>query len=112
MLQREEFCYDRIRIIISRLLDADAVELHVPGCRLTYYIGTNCDQCLSTVQCCFTSTKTVRLIGTDGHLDFHTAPQLSFIFLLSAFYSCNNINNNKSTLVLLHFPFRFYTYHL
>ena len=28
-----------------------------PGCQLT-----NCDQCLSMVQCCFTSTETVRLI--------------------------------------------------
>ena len=25
-------------------------------------LGTNCDQCWSTVQCCFTSTETVRLI--------------------------------------------------
>ena len=32
------------------------------------------------VQCCFTSTETVGLLGTgaqDGHLDFHTAPELS-----------------------------------
>ena len=31
------------------------------------------------VECCFTSTKTVGLLGTgaqDGHLDFHTAPEL------------------------------------
>ena len=29
--------------------------------------------------CCFTSTETVGLLGTgaqDGHLDFHTAPEL------------------------------------
>ena len=26
----------------------------------------NCDQCLSTVQCCFTSTETVRLIRTEN----------------------------------------------
>ena len=34
----------------------------------------------SRVQCCFTSTETVGLLGTgaqDGHLDFHTAPELS-----------------------------------
>ena len=33
----------------------------------------------SSVQCCFTSTETVGLLGTgaqDGHLDFHTAPEL------------------------------------
>ena len=31
------------------------------------------------VECCFTSTETVGLLGTgaqDGHLDFHTAPEL------------------------------------
>ena len=33
----------------------------------------------SLVECCFTSTETVGLLGTgaqDGHLDFHTAPEL------------------------------------
>ena len=29
-------------------------------------LGTNCDQCLSTVQCCFTSTETVRLTRTGS----------------------------------------------
>ena len=32
-------------------------------------------------ECCFTSTETVGLLGTgaqDGHLDFHTAPDLCF----------------------------------
>ena len=28
-----------------------------------------------SVQCCFTSTETIRLTG-DGHLDFDTAPEL------------------------------------
>ena len=31
------------------------------------------------LKCCFTSTGTVGLLGTgaqDGHLDFHTAPEL------------------------------------
>ena len=41
--------------------DDDDVELHVLGCRVDI-LGTNCDQYLSTVQCCFTSTETVRLI--------------------------------------------------
>ena len=33
-------------------------------------LGTNCDQCLSMVQCCFTSTETVRFIrmGSQGWL--------------------------------------------
>ena len=29
-------------------------------------LGTNCDHCLSMVQCCFTSTETVRLIRTES----------------------------------------------
>ena len=40
------------------------VELRVLGC-LVDIIGTNCDQCVNMVQCCFTSTETVRLIR-DG----------------------------------------------
>ena len=28
-------------------------------------LGTNCDQCRSMVQCCFTSTETVRLFRTE-----------------------------------------------
>ena len=34
---------------------------------------------VSEAECCFTSTETVGLLGTgaqDGHLDFHTAPEL------------------------------------
>ena len=31
--------------------DNDDLELHVLGCRLTLILGTNCDQCLSMVQC-------------------------------------------------------------
>ena len=50
-------------------------------CMSVDILGTNSDQHLSTVQCCFTSTETIRLIRTgsgaqDGHLDFHTAPEL------------------------------------
>ena len=58
-----------------KMYDDDDVELHVLGCCVEL-LGTNCDQCRSTVQCCFTSPETVRLIRTgaqDGHLDFHTA---------------------------------------
>ena len=32
------------------------------------------------MKCCFTSIETIGLLGTgaqDGHLDFHTAPELS-----------------------------------
>ena len=41
------------------------VELHVLGSRVDI-LGTNCDQCVSMVQCCFASTETVRLIRTDS----------------------------------------------
>ena len=43
---------------------------------------TECSCCWNfrwLVKCCFTSTETVGLLGTgaqDGHLDFHTAPEL------------------------------------
>ena len=38
-------------------------------------------RCFALVQCCFTSTETIRTIrdgeaSTYGHLDFHTAPEL------------------------------------
>ena len=43
----------------------DNVELNVVGCRVDI-LGTNCDQCRSMVQCCFTSTETVKLIRTES----------------------------------------------
>ena len=42
--------------------DDDDAELHVLGYRVDI-LETNCDQCLSMVQC---STKTVRLIRTES----------------------------------------------
>ena len=45
---------------------------------------------LLLVECCFTSTETVGLLGTeaqDGHLDFHTAPELDSAFFDCQFYS-------------------------
>ena len=57
--------------------DDDDVELNILGC-LVNILGTNCDQCLSMVQCCFTSTETVSVGrgAQDGHLDCHTIPEL------------------------------------
>ena len=41
--------------------------LNVLGCRVDI-LGTNCDQCVCMVQCCFTSSETIRLIrdGSPG----------------------------------------------
>ena len=72
---RKRFVMD---VISRHKEEVDDVELHVLGCRVDMS-GTNCDQCRSMVQCCFTPTETVRLIrrgAHDGHLDFHTAPEL------------------------------------
>ena len=47
------------------------------------------------VQCCFTSTETVRTIGDghaqDGHLDFHTATELCWQFVQSCFTSTETV---------------------
>ena len=43
----------------------DDVELNVLGCRVDI-LGTNCDQCVSMVLCCFRSTETIRLIRTGS----------------------------------------------
>ena len=78
---------------VSSPTDGGDVELHVLGCATSTFtqllnsglypwwwwwcrascprmsvdiLGTNCDQCLSMVQCCFTSTENVRLIRTES----------------------------------------------
>ena len=55
--------------LLSRCLpleyDDDDVELNVLGCRVDL-AGENCDQCVSMVQCCFTSTETLRLNRTGS----------------------------------------------
>ena len=45
--------------------DDEDIELDVLGCRVDT-LGANCDQCVCTVQCCITSTETVRLIRTGS----------------------------------------------
>ena len=47
------------------------------------------------VECCFTSTETIGLIGMgaqDGHLDFHTAPELCMEVVQCCFTSTETIN--------------------
>ena len=68
----------RLQVVMNSSLDDDDAELNVLGRRVDI-LGINCDQCVCMVQCCFTSTETIRLIGTGSqgrHLDFHTAPEL------------------------------------
>ena len=52
--------------------------------RLSHNSWTMC--ILRSVECCFTSAETVGLLGTgaqDGHLDFHTAPELCILRLMA-----------------------------
>ena len=45
---------------LTHATHVDDMELNVLGCRVDI-LGTNCDQCVCMVQCCFTSTETIRL---------------------------------------------------
>ena len=53
---------------------------YIQECTLRHVFRFYADECtLREVECCFTSTETAGLLGTgaqDGHLDFHTAPEL------------------------------------
>ena len=65
----------KVKVSVLRMQDYhDDVELNVLGCQVDI-LGTICDQCVSMVQCCFTSTETIRLVRTgspDRHLDSHS----------------------------------------
>ena len=54
-------------------------------------------QCLSMVQCCFTSTET-----QDGHLDFHTAPELWSELVCGLFGRYKAPTVNQSTIIFFH----------
>ena len=79
-------------LVISRTLyhDDDDVELNVLGCRVDI-LGTNC---VCMVQCCFTSTETIRLIrtGSPGR-----PPRLSHSSLTLTLYqlSCPRVTWRK-----------------
>ena len=84
-------------------------------------LGTNCDQCVSMVQCCFTSTETIRLVrtGSPGR-----PPRLSHLFwtlshvpsLRRALYPFPHVPfPTKSTIPLPSRPFPYeehYTHYL
>ena len=55
-------------------------------------------------ECCFTSTETVGLLGTgaqDGHLDFHTAPELWNGQDLDFIYMCAEVHLSSSRLTFV-----------
>ena len=58
------FIKSRVQVWVT-VRDDDDVELNVLGCQVDI-LGTNCDQCVCMVQCCFTSTETIRLIRTGS----------------------------------------------
>ena len=62
-------------------------------------LGTNCDQCRSTVQYCFTSTETIRLVRTNSP---GRPPRLSHSsWTLTGKAHCVRLNRNGSTAGLL-----------
>ena len=71
---------------LSHNFHDDDVELNVLGCQVDIF-GTNCDQCVSMVQCCFTSTETVRLIRTESP---GRPPQLSHSSWMLSIAFCSN----------------------
>ena len=52
-------CTDWLSTTLISIVDDDVDRASCPR-RSADILGTNCDQYLSTVQCCFTSTETVR----------------------------------------------------
>ena len=68
-----DISFVKLQLLHPAPADDDCVELNVPRCQGNM-LGTNCDQCLSMVQCCFTSTETIRLIRTGSP---RWPPQLS-----------------------------------
>ena len=65
---------------------------------------------VSQVQCCFTSTETVGLLGKgaqDGHLDFHTAPELrtgAELTALQTNFACSTLRLNERVRCLFFIP--------
>ena len=60
-----EISFGRCSLSIRLKCDDDDVEINFLGCQVDI-LRTNCDQCVCMVQCCFTSTETIRLIRTES----------------------------------------------
>ena len=58
-------CTDWLSTTLISIVDDDVDRASCPR-RSADILGTNCDQYLSTVQCCFTSTETVRLVREES----------------------------------------------
>ena len=68
-------------MLVGEIIVADNIGGHfVFDCRLYSRNDVFIDvEVVLLADCCFTSTETIGLLGTraqDGHLDFHTAPEL------------------------------------
>ena len=92
------FCTGALGLVLFPI--CDDVELNVLRCQVDI-LGANCDQCVSIVQCCFTSTETIRLIrmGSQGW-----PPQLSHTPELCRFVtiSCCFKQSGAPTIRSLH----------
>ena len=64
----------------------------VSGYLVFLMIGTNCDQCVSMVQCCFTSTETWRLIrtGSPGRPPRLSHSSWTLCFCLGCLWRCSH----------------------
>ena len=69
----------RVCLILSLPISLPALCVSSSDAGLLTASRLKLSKCGKLVECCFTSTETVGLLGTgaqDSHLDFHTAPEL------------------------------------
>ena len=87
---KDSHAFSACRLILLRLI-------HNPAYSDMAYMSFN----VGWLKCCFTSTETLGLLGTgaqDGHLHFHTAPQLSAIFNVRTCSLCTSIHTGDCGL--------------
>ena len=89
-------------VLTLRFRDVSLFEASVVGqcfyCKLHLLL-------LLLLRCCFTSTETVGSLGTgaqDGHLDFHTAPELCGTADGSTGQICCGVDVVASTVLVSH----------
>ena len=106
-LSRYELCLERSSPSLINRYDDDDVELNIVVCRVDT-LRTNCDQCISTVQCCFTSTETIRLIRTGSPGRPSRLSHSSWTLMVNRDSFCGRLsllNQSRSALrCVLHHP--------